>query len=208
MAKKPLLQLLGGVTRFGKLTVIGEADARNSDRRALCRCDCGNTKAVYVGHLRRGNSQSCGCAIVRGKATHGQFYHPLYGRWNAMVQRCTNQKHKDYPTYGALGVTVCGRWLDNPANFFADMGPCPDGMSLDRIDANGNYEPGNCRWATDETQAQNKRATRTFHFQGEEMCLTEACRRAGIEHRFFAVYKRIRKGMSFGDAFAKEGIAT
>lgn len=206
MAKKPIIELLDGVTRFGKLTVIAEASPVKSDRRALCRCECGVTKPVYVSHLRRGNSRSCGCEIVRGKPKHGLFYHPLYGRWNAMIQRCSNPKHRDYPNYGARGIRVCDRWLQTPANFITDMGPCPDGMSLDRKDSNGNYEPSNCRWATDNTQAQNKRATRTFRFRGEDVCLAEACRRAGVQHRFFAIYKRLSKGAHFADAFAKEGV--
>ena len=207
MARKPLSALLGGVTRFGKLTVLHEAESSNGDRKALCRCDCGTIKSVYVSHLRRGNSRSCGCEVVRGKPKHGQFYHPLYGRWNAMVQRCTNPKHKDYPSYGGRGVEVCARWLEDPRNFFEDMGPCPQGMSIEREDVNGNYEPSNCSWQDARTQAQNKRAVKLFLFRGEELCLAEICRRAGISGRYDAMYKRMRRGLSLTDALAVEGVA-
>ena len=204
MARKPISELLGNVTRFGKLTVLHEVDNGKSDRQVCCQCDCGATKVVYAGHLRRGNTRSCGCDIVIGKRKHGQFYHPMYARWNAMVQRCSNPANKDYPNYGGRGIRVCGRWKEDPAAFFADMGDCPEGMSIDRIDPDGPYSPENCRWAGDKTQAQNQRRTKTYEFRGRRVCLTEACRMAGLEDRFFAIYARVKAGKSLEDAMRLE----
>jgi hypothetical protein len=111
----------------------------------------------------------------------GHRKRPEYGSWRAMKDRCLNPRHSAYDRYGGRGVTICERWLTF-ANFFADMGPRPTPEhSLDRVDANGNYEPENCRWATDAEQNQNSRKNRFLTHDGQTLCVSEWARRIGIK---------------------------
>lgn len=115
------------------------------------------------------------CATTARGMQHGHAtkkgQSPTYVTWNKMKQRCLNSNHKHYGHYGGRGITVCERWLSFD-NFLADMGERPEGMSLDRIDVNGNYEPGNCRWASHRQQLGNTRATRWIEYRGKPTCLT------------------------------------
>lgn len=116
------------------------------------QCDCGVVKDVSGNNLRRGTQKSCGCLI----RTHDLSRSRTYKSWQMMRQRCTNPKFRSYAYCGAKGVSVCERW-ERFENFVADMGERPDGMSIDRIDPFGNYEPTNCRWATRAQQDANTR---------------------------------------------------
>lgn len=157
--------------RYGRLSVIARAES-NSPGQAywLCRCDCGGTNTVRGAHLQAGLIRSCGCWHDEAGATHRMRDHVLYGVWDAMKQRCYNPTHPRYEDWGGRGITVCDRWLgrdDGFINFLADMGerpPDPPGWAaprsywtLDRIDNDGNYEPGNVRWASPLDQALNRR---------------------------------------------------
>ncbi len=95
-------------------------------------------------------------ATTHGQTAGGQTSRE-YRSWRDMIQRCTNPKNKRWQSYGGRGISVCSRWLESFEAFYADMGPRPEGKTLDRRNVNGNYEPDNCRWATDAEQAQNKR---------------------------------------------------
>jgi len=103
-----------------------------------------------------------------------------YHCWEQMRQRCRNVRHHKYPRYGARGITICPRW-DEFANFVADMGYPPLGLSLDRVDNDGNYEPGNCRWATPKQQQANTSFAKSIEIDGEVICLSEAARRYGLK---------------------------
>lgn len=149
--------------RFRMLTVVSrERNNQRGNSRWLCRCDCGDQIAVGARHLIDGRQVSCGCwrrtAASRALTTHGKSGTTTWRIWYGMKQRCSNPRGSGWEDYGGRGITVCNRWRDSFENFLADMGERPDAEhSLDRIDPNGNYEPGNVRWATRKVQCANKR---------------------------------------------------
>lgn len=148
--------------RFGRGVVFQETRV-GKFRAAQLRCDCGT---VYISRLvalfaRKEPTRSCGCLVRDIKRTHGLSHtHPLYSTWGGMMTRCYNPKYKQFKDWGGRGIAVCERWHD-PRFFVEDIdrliGPKPPGTTLDRLDVNGNYEPGNVRWATYREQAHNKR---------------------------------------------------
>jgi hypothetical protein len=158
--------------RFGRLVVLFfHSQEAGKHSKWFCRCDCGKEKVILLDSLRSGRTQSCGClqrekvsqwcsenAPGRNhKGTHGLCYEPEYRVWNAMIQRCENPNDKRFSDWGGRGISVCERW-HNFANFYADMGARPSPkLSIDRIDNDRGYEPGNCRWATAHQQVHNRR---------------------------------------------------
>lgn len=151
--------------RFGMLVAIKPVENMpNRGARWLCACDCGSEKIVPADTLVKGKSKSCGCSSEAFRQPHRHkhghtkvgFRTATYGSWHAAQQRCQNPKHKHFADYGGRGITFCDRWLDF-RNFLADLGERPKGHTLDREDPQGNYEPGNCRWATPSEQMLNQR---------------------------------------------------
>jgi len=188
---------------FGRLTIVEEVDSHSKRpkrwrRYFLCQCECGKTIIAELSHLRTGHTTSCGCLkhdvgarIGRMTATHGQTGTPTFKSWDTMRQRCNNPNDKKYRHYGGRGIVVCERWSDFE-NFLADMGEKPDGMTIDRIDNDGNYEPGNCRWATLVQQARNKRNNVMLTYQGNTFCLAEWAVRTGLTYR--TIHSRYKSG--------------
>lgn len=151
MARKPL-NLTG--SRFGRLVALSweGVSVKNGNSQWRCRCDCGREVVADSQNLKSGITKSCGCSRIK----HGWSAHPLYFAWATMIQRCTNPKAESFHYYGGRGITVDPAWLDF-TTFLKDMGPRPEGLSLDRKDPNGPYSKDNCRWATWKEQAANKR---------------------------------------------------
>ncbi|MFA9240570.1 MAG: AP2 domain-containing protein [Candidatus Paceibacteria bacterium] len=145
----------------------------NSNRKiryGLYQCFCGKEFKTQVQNIKLGNTKSCGCLRLKGShKTHNLTHHKIYNVWRQMIDRCSKPNHISYKNYGARGITVCERWL-SVANFIEDMFPSfKDGLSLDRINPNGNYELSNCRWATKNVQARNTRliyASNTSGYRG------------------------------------------
>lgn len=180
-------------TRFGRLVILGALPRKGSNRAFLCRCDCGTEKAFVQANLCAGRTTSCGCwrdefASKRAK-THGEAGNANVGKrptteyrtWKEMKARCSNPDSTAYQHYGGRGISVCARWQQSFVLFLADMGRKPTPQhSIERRDNGGDYEPGNCRWATALEQQQNTRRSRYVLLGSEKLTITAAGRALGV----------------------------
>lgn len=194
--------------RYDRLVAVEFVD-RNQHRNARWRfkCDCGGTAVILANSVRRGITKSCGCllaetAAAKGHASvvHGMSDTQIYFVWHGMINRCCNPKDKHYRDYGGRGIKVCVRWREF-ANFYADVGARPSpAHQLDRIDNDGNYEPGNVRWGTPKEQSRNRRSNRTIIVDGQAMTLAEASEKAGLGYA--TVRLRLNKGWTVEQALS------
>lgn len=191
-------------SRYGRLTVIEESTKALQKSRWLCICDCGNQKVVYANDLRKGHTTSCGCYArhmqrtantkhghAPRSATGGSGQSKTYKIWAEMIKRCHNPSSESFPRYGGRGISVCDQWRESFENFLADMGESPTGLSIERDDSNGNYEPGNCRWASVIEQANNKRNNVMLGTPDGIMTIAEFARRHGFAYQ--SVQKQIKQ---------------
>lgn len=200
--------------RFGRLVATECIGPEKASIKWLFLCDCGKQKIATASNVRSGKTQSCGCLHREVSSLQAKISHPLavaantthghsairntkfrkeYNIWLTMRQRCRNPRTKKFEDYGGRGITVCARW-DSFENFIADMGPKTEGLSLDRINNDGNYEPSNCRWATRTEQANNQRYRKDSHwieFDGERRTITEWAKVRGIKP--VTLYARITR---------------
>ncbi len=210
---RKMIELTGH--RFGLLTVIEVSQKTNHGTKWLCRCDCGNAHVASVSHLRSGDTSSCGCfnseKARQRRLTHGAA--PMrrnggptreYRIWCSMKKRCYDAKQKCYHLYGGRGISVCDRWVNDFPAFLSDMGPCPSPRhSLDRFpDQNGNYTLINCRWATPQQQARNRRGNRLIEYKQETLTLQEWSERLCVPYKTlwsFLKKKSFPEAVSFFD---------
>ncbi len=206
------LDLTGQV--YGRLTVLEYSHTnQNKDIIWRCLCQCGQETRVSTDGLRGGRTHSCGC--LRKDSTKQLFRKygndPVtgvclsrsraYGSWTNMHHRCYKPNDKNYKSYGGRGIKVCPEWTDF-MQFVADMGDRPIGMSIDRIDPNGNYEPANCQWASTTTQGRNRRVKSNISIDGQTVTVIELSEILGIPNdilhsklRNFFIKKSHRKNI-------------
>lgn len=186
--------------RYNFLTALEDTGRKSgSNARWKFLCDCGKTHECVAASVKRGLTKSCGC--IRGKTAnnlkHGKTGTQEYRLWRGIRNRCYNSDASHYKRYGARGIKMCARW-QNFENFLADMGSKPSGMSLERIDNNGDYEPDNCRWATPREQANNRSNNRRITFDGVTMNVNEWAAKLGISTP--TLIRRLNKGWSIDRA--------
>ncbi len=184
---------------FGKLTAVQRIGKRRYESLWLCKCECGNTSQVGIGALNSGNTKSCGCSHkesqLRNCRKHGHSSQtkisPTYISWSEMKSRCNNPKHTGYERYGGRGITIFQSWMQFQ-NFLNDMGERPSGMTLERKDVNGNYDPDNCKWATKLEQANNTTTNKFITIKGRTKTIAEFSRESGIKAA--TLYYRVKQG--------------
>lgn len=178
--------------RFGRLVVLYDTGERkNREIVWHCRCDCGSEVNVIGSNLISGRTKSCGCYqreraaeahTTHGMAQRGKWY-PVYAVWESMLQRCENPNNKSYKDYGGRGIKVCDEWHD--VQVFTDWALAngqEEGLTIDRIDNNGNYEPGNCHWVTRKEQARNRRSNRLITFNDKTQTMAEWAEEINISY--------------------------
>ena len=191
-------------TRFGRLSVVREV-GRNKwhDRLVECGCGCGNTVAVPLGKLKSGHTRSCGCLAhdlrVRQLERHGITTGGkprTFTIWNGMKARCLNPRSVSYPNYGGRGIAICPEWMEFRAfHGWAMSNGYADDLQLDRIDNDGDYCPGNCRWVTRSQNQRNTRRTPLITLNGKTQTATEWISELGISKSTF--YAALKKGQRY-----------
>jgi hypothetical protein len=185
--------------KFGRLAVVCRTGNIGKDTAWMCRCDCGNMHIVAGCALRSRMTVSCGCWRRDRITKHGQSMQSArsagYGIWSAMKDRCSNHKNKGYAAYGGRGIRVCDRWCASFEDFIADMGSRPSRRhSIDRINVNGNYEPGNCKWSTRKEQDLNRRDIMKVRYHDATVPLRTAVEMAGDVVMFATAKWRVKHG--------------
>lgn len=164
---------------FGRLKALSFKYVKNKNSYWKCICECGKVVIVSYANLMRGKTKSCGCLnkelTIKRNLIHGKTNTRLYRIWENMRTRCYNSKTINFHLYGGRGIKVCEEWKNDFISFYnwAMYNGYKKGLSIDRIDNDGNYEPKNCRWATEKQQSRNTRTNRLIKIRGEIHCFSE-----------------------------------
>ena len=186
--------------KYGRWTVVEHLGVIDGRRKYLCRCDCGNERTLLLNNLKMGCTKSCGCLsremTVERNRTHGGHKTRLYKAWINMKDRCHNSNSTYFKDYGGRGIAVCQEWRNSFEAFrdWAGANGYAEGLSLDRINVDGNYEPNNCRWSTIKEQARNRRSSRYITFSGETLTIAAWAERTGISAK--TILSRLAAGWS------------
>ena len=181
-----------------RLTIIKQNVGRTADKHiiGLYRCACGAEVRVAQSRVRNGYTKSCGCLAreesSRRAKTHGMKGSPEYRSWAAILNRCRNERSKDYPRYGGAGIDVCDEWAKSFEAFYSHVGPRPSGTTIDRINGAQGYEPGNVRWATNTEQARNKANFTIVSTPSGLMPLVDYAKSVGLTRG--AAHLRLKRG--------------
>lgn len=186
--------------RFGRWTVLNySCTGKHSEALWSCKCDCGAVKEVRGNDLRRGKSLSCKCLNYEVSTSHGMSGTKLYQVWANTKARCYDENGESYELYGGRGITVCDKW-HTFEGFYEDMGDSYiEGLSIDRIDVNGNYKKDNCRWADAITQQNNRRITKYYTVDGITDSFANLCRTFQVNYDM--ARGRIRSGWDIAKVF-------
>lgn len=197
--------------KFGKLIVLEKTAQVKGHAKYKCLCECGKESIVNSQNLKRGKTKSCGCGEIENLknnwakvTTHGLTDHPIHNTWNAMKGRCYNKKNEKYKNYGARGIIVCDEWKDNFQAFYdwAITSGWQEGLTIDRENNDGHYEPSNCRWANDDIQANNKTTNLFITFNGETKTATQWAKTYNIPS--YTIAWRFKRGWPIEKVFLKK----
>lgn len=196
--------------QFGRLTALYKLHNHPKKGNAywLCVCECGNFAEVSVPNLCSGCTKSCGCLrneliyenMISKNITHHKTNIKLYSVWGNIKDRCYNKHCHNYQYYGGRGIKICDEWLNDFMTFYnwSMANGYKEGLTIDRIDNNGNYEPTNCRWVTTKQQNRNTRRNKYFTINGETHCLSEWCEIYNLNYR--KISSRLRRNWSIEEA--------
>lgn len=181
--------------KFGRLTALYRLHNTDGKTKWLCICECGNLAETSLSHLRNGGAKSCGCLhkemMIQTFTKHNKSNTRLYNIWQGMKKRCYNINDEAYKYYGGRGIKVCNEWLNDFQAFYdwAMNNDYKENLTIDRIDVDTDYKPGNCRWATNKDQQRNKRSNNYYTINGETHCLKEWCEILNLN--YYTVHNRI-----------------
>lgn len=195
--------------QYERLTVVERLPPEMGvPTRYRCVCNCGTETIVRASKLKSGNTRSCGCLarelVVARQTKHGHAKNGdtsrTYAAYRGMIHRCVKTTRKVGKNYKDRGITVCERWMSYE-NFLADMGECPEGLTLERKEVNGNYEPSNCIWATMKVQQNNRRNNHRIEFEGKNLTVSQWAELRGWGSH--VIFSRLRAGWSEADALTR-----